>query len=224
MASTTISTFLEEHPSIKHHDPTSPTFPSAQKAWLSLPTSPSLILRPQSATDVEAIVSHCVATSTPFNVRSGGHDSDGRSQVPDILQIDMRDIAHVHVSTDRKTARVGGGILSSDVLGGLEKEGLMAVAGSVGGIGYVGWSTLGGYGAMAPRFGLGFDQIVGARVVNAEGNEVEACGEMLEGLRGGGGNFGVVTELTIKVYPSKEVSIMPCHPAATAELLSQDDR
>lgn len=74
-------------------------------------------------------------------------------------------------------------------------------SGSLSSVGYVGWSTLGGYGALTNRFGLGVDQIVGARVVNAAGEVVDADDDMLEGIRGGGGTLGVIVELTIRVYP-----------------------
>lgn len=73
-------------------------------------------------------------------------------------------------------------------------------------MGYVGWATLGGYGPFSTSHGLGADQIVSAKVVNAKGELVEADSELLQGIRGGGGIFGVIVELTIKVYPLKEVS------------------
>ncbi len=72
-------------------------------------------------------------------------------------------------------------------------------------MGYVGWATLGGYGPFSPNFGLGVDQIVAAKLVNHKGELIEADDELLKGLRGGGGIFGVVVEMTIKVYPLKEV-------------------
>jgi FAD/FMN-containing dehydrogenase len=73
-------------------------------------------------------------------------------------------------------------------------------------VGYVGWATLGGYGPFSTSHGLGVDQIVGAKIVNPKGELVDADEELLQGIRGGGGIFGVITELTIKVYPLKEVS------------------
>lgn len=73
-------------------------------------------------------------------------------------------------------------------------------------MGYVGWSTLGGYGPFSTCYGLGVDQIVAAKVVNAEGQIVDADNDMLTGIRGGGGTLGVITELTIKVYPLEKVS------------------
>lgn len=72
-------------------------------------------------------------------------------------------------------------------------------------VGYTGWATLGGYGPFAANFGLGVDQIVGARVVNGNGELIDADQDMLKGIRGGGGNLGVVVQLTIKVYPLQKV-------------------
>lgn len=78
--------------------------------------------------------------------------------------------------------------------------------GTVAGVGYIGWATLGGYGPFSSKYGLGVDQILGAKLVNAKGDLVDASEELLQGIRGGGGTFGVIVELTIKVYPLKEVS------------------
>lgn len=209
MALPDFTSLLEEHPSIKHYTPASQDFDAVASAFLAVQHKPPVILRPQSAADVAAIITHCTATSTPFVVRSGGHDVQGRSQTAGALRIDMRDIAHVDVAGDRKTARVGGGVLFGPLLKALSAEGLVTPMGSVPDVGYAGWATLGGYGPTMPSFGLGVDQIVGARVVNYKGEIVEADEELLEALRGGGGNFGVVVELTIKVYPEQEVWLTP---------------
>jgi FAD/FMN-containing dehydrogenase len=77
--------------------------------------------------------------------------------------------------------------------------------GTVASVGYVGWATLGGYGPFSTSHGLGADQIVGARLVNAKGELIDAGAELLEGIRGAGGIFGVIVELTVKVYSLKEV-------------------
>jgi FAD/FMN-containing dehydrogenase len=81
--------------------------------------------------------------------------------------------------------------------------------GTVASVGYVGWATLGGYGPFSSSHGLGVDQILSAKLVNAKGELVEASEELLQAIRGAGGSFGVIVELTIKVYPLKEVSKFP---------------
>jgi len=79
----------------------------------------------------------------------------------------------------------------------LAKEGLATLTRSVPSIGYVGWATYGGYDAFSANFGLGADQIVAAKVDK----------RLVGGIRGGGGIFGVIVELTIKAYPMKTVSL-----------------
>lgn len=89
----------------------------------------------------------------------------------------------------------------------------MLYSGSTGTVGYVGWSTGGGYGLFLNLFGLGADQIVGAKLVDAKGDivDVKDGDELIKGIRGAGAIFGVVVELTIKVYPLKQVGCDPEH-------------
>jgi len=218
MASTSLADFFEEHPSIKHYSADSSEYESLKSAFVTPSPNPSVIARPQTAEEVASLVGYCASNDTPFVVRSGGHDLQGRSAKPDMLQIDMREIHYVHVASDRKSALIGGGILHAKLLEELAVHQLVAATGTVGTVGYVGWATLGGYGPLAPSLGLGADQILGAKVVNAEGKVVEADEKLLECLRGGGGCLGVVTELTIKIYPTQEVSI-PCTQGCTQRVM-----
>lgn len=133
----------------------------------------------------------------------------GRTVVEGALVIDLRDINHVQVATDKKTATVGGGTVMKDLVLKLDVEGLVTPVGNTWNVGYVGWATLGGYGPMQHNHGLGIEQLVGAEMVTAKG-EVVTFGEedeRLEGLRGMGGNLGIVTAVTIKVYPKIDVRI-----------------
>lgn len=180
------------------------------------------LARPRTAADVAAVVSFCAVRALPLVVRAGGHDCEARTQVPGALMLDLRDICHVRVDDDadeggegagaqrgvqgQRTARVGGGCLLAGLLAALEARGLTTPVGTISSVGYVGWAVAGGYGPLSGRFGLGVDQIVGARVVTAAGEVVEAEGELLRGLRGAAGALGVVVEVTIKVYPLDKVS------------------
>ncbi|KAH8879287.1 FAD-binding domain-containing protein, partial [Thozetella sp. PMI_491] len=160
---------------------------------------------PKEAKQVADIVRWATATGIPFAVRSGGNDFYGRNIVQGGLIVDMRDIAGVSVSEDRKTATIGGGTIAQEVVTRLEEKGLVAPFGNTWVVGYIGWATLGGYGPLTESLGMGFEGIVGAQVVNAKGDVVEATGEMLEGIRGMGGNLGIITSLTIKVYPARQL-------------------
>lgn len=84
-------------------------------------------------------------------------------------------------------------------------------SGTIASVGYVGWSTLGGYGPLTSHYGLGVDQIIGAKIVNASGEVQTADEEILIGIRGGGGSLGIITELTIKVYPVPKVGFKTSH-------------
>jgi FAD/FMN-containing dehydrogenase len=115
----------------------------------------------------------------------------------------------VAVAADRQSATVGGGILFQDLATKLWHEGLATPVGTIPSVGYVGWAIYGGYGPLSGHWGLGVDQIIGATVVNADGDIVKADETLLKGIRGVGGVFGVIVDLTIKVYPLRSVSPLP---------------
>jgi FAD/FMN-containing dehydrogenase len=140
-----------------------------------------------------------------FTIRTGGNDFYGRFVVDGGLMIDMRELKSIEVAEDKMTATIGGGTIMKDLVEKLADEGLIAPSGNAWTVGYVGWATQGGYGPLTNPLGMGFEGIVGAEVVNAEGEVVQASDEMLEGIRGMGGNLGVITSLTIKVYPNRDV-------------------
>ncbi|KAI1385617.1 FAD-binding domain-containing protein [Hypoxylon trugodes] len=198
----------EQHPSITLLTRSSPEFEAVRACFVKRDSDvPLAIARPRSAADVQALVQYCVANDVDFLVRTGGHDCAGRTQVRDVLTIDMRDIKYVNVAEDEKTATIGGGVLFRDLTKVLDAKGLITPIGTIPTVGYVGWATLGGYGPFSTSHGLGVDQIVSAKLVDAKGELVDASDELLKGLRGGGGIFGVIVEMTIKVYPLKEMLV-----------------
>ncbi|CAK7230296.1 hypothetical protein SBRCBS47491_007538 [Sporothrix bragantina] len=198
--------YLQQHPSVKLHVPEDPDFRCIKECCILKPEAqPFAIAQPQSVEDVQALVRFCTENDVDFVVRAGGHDCAGRSQVHDALSIDMRGLKSVTVDQSALTVRVGGGAMHRDVSAELEKYGLVTPVGSIGSVGYTGWATLGGYGPFSPRLGLGVDQILSARLVNPKGELIEAGEELLTGIRGGGGIFGVIVETTIKAYPLKEI-------------------
>lgn len=133
-------------------------------------------------------------------MRCGGHDSWGRSAVDGALIIDLRELDEIILSDDKKSVKIGGGVISENLTKFLAMHGLVAVQGGCSSVGYTNWAATGGYGTLNGKFGMGCDQIVGAMIVNGEGEVVDADEEMLWGLRGGGCNFGVAVSLDVKVY------------------------
>lgn len=189
---------------IRHMTPASLEYESLRQAYSASHDQPFVIVRPRTAAEVSTLLKHCRAKSIPFVVRAGGHDLFGRSTLHGGLTIDLRDINYVHVNHDKKTARIGGGIIFSKLLEDLARHNLHVPTGTVGTVGFVGWAMGGGYGDSCAWAGLGLDQILRAKVVNANGELMDADDEMLKGIRGSGG-FGIIVEATIQVYAFKEV-------------------
>ncbi|RBR23150.1 uncharacterized protein FIESC28_04145 [Fusarium coffeatum] len=204
MNSSNVLTELEAHLSntqAKVYHPDHPEYTKLQECFIDKPVQTLATVRPQTAADVASILQFCLKNNIGFCIRTGGHDCASRTLVQGALVIDMRDIKHVTISDDKQTAKVGGGILSGGLCEILGKEGLATPVGTIASVGYTGWATLGGYGPLTSHYGMGVDQIIGAKVVTANGEIRDADEEMLVGIRGGGGSVGIIVELTIKVYP-----------------------
>lgn len=200
-----LTDFLNSWPTLKVIHRSDPNFETIKPGFLSSPDVQLLIVRPQDEQDAAALIGHLTSTSVPFTIRAGGHDISSRFVAQDAVQIDLRDIAHVHVSDDKSFARVGGGVITQDLLNALAEQELMAVFGNAASVGWCAWAMNGGYGIMSGKYGLGCDQIIGARVVLASGDVVEADERLLKALRGAGTAFGAIIELRIKVYSLTKV-------------------
>lgn len=140
-----------------------------------------------------------------ISVRSGGHHIAGFAVADGSLTIDVSNIKTIAVDIEHHTITVGAGVKTGELTAEAQKYGLAVPVGTASGTGVTGVALGGGIGYLRSVYGLTCDQIVGARVVNADGeviivNETENP-ELLWALRGGGGNFGVVTELQLKAHP-----------------------
>lgn len=166
---------------------------------------PAGIVVPNTAEEVGALVRWARIAGVEITVRSGGNDFFGRNVTDDGLIVDMRDIDEITVAPDNKTVTLGGGVITQNLLRALDGEGLIVPCGNTWVIGYVGWATIGGYGPLTHLLGMGFEGIVAAQVVNADGEVIEAGEDLLEGIRGMGGNLGIITSLTVKTYPTRRV-------------------
>jgi FAD/FMN-containing dehydrogenase len=198
--------FLESYPTVKYIQPSSPDYSSARTIFISSNRdTPLAIVQPQSPSDVAALVKYAKSQSIPFTLRCGGHNLEGRSVAQGALLIDLRALTDVSISPDRKSATVQGGIILEELGTKLSAEGLCTPIGATPTVGYVGWALYGGYGSFSSKWGLGVDQILGATVINPDGEIITADESLLEGIRGAGGLFGVIIDLTIKVYPFASV-------------------
>ena len=144
-----------------------------------------------------------MTSDLPLSVRGGGHDWAGRA-LCDGLVIDLSAMNDTVIAADNRSARIAGGASASDVLGVTDPHGLAAVTGSCGAVGMAGFTLGGGYGPCIGRFGLALDNLLAAEVVLEDGRIVTASdsneAELFWALRGGGGNFGVVTAMHYRLH------------------------
>jgi hypothetical protein len=154
--------------------------------------------------DVQSAIRAARSCDIPLSVRGGGHDWAGRALCNGLV-IDLSRMNSVAVDLDNHTAGISGGARAADALAVTDPLRVAVVAGSVGSVGMTGFTLGGGYGALIGRFGLALDNLVAAEVVLADGRIVTAKHddeeELFWALRGGGGNFGVVTEMQHRLHP-----------------------
>jgi FAD/FMN-containing dehydrogenase len=182
---------------------------------------PRAVAHCQTPEDVQSAIRAARDCDLSLSVRGGGHDWAGRA-LCDGLVIDLRGMNRVEAYHENCTARVGGGARASDVLNATGPLDLAAVTGSVGSVGMTGLTLGGGYGPLIGRFGLALDNLLAAEVVLGDGRIVTAVPgreeELFWALRGGGGNFGVVTDMHIQLHHLPSVrSGMLIYPFAEAK-------
>src|SRR5262245_33329090 len=164
---------------------------------------PRAVAHCRTPQDVRAAILAARDCDIALSVRGGGHDWAGRA-LCDGLVIDLSGMNTVVVERENQTVRIAGGARAADVAAVADRLGLAAVTGSVGAVGMAGLTLGGGYGPLIGRFGLALDNLVAAEIVLADGHIVAAEHdheeELFWALRGGGGNFGVVTAMRHRLH------------------------
>ena len=171
---------------------------------------PALVVRPRDPDEVAAAIRYATRHDVAVSVRSGGHSPLGHSTNTGGIVIDLAHLDGVDVlDADRRLVRVGGGATWGKVSATLDPYGWALTAGDTSDVGVGGLTLGGGMGWMVRRHGLAIDNLVGARVVTADGRLVTASGEehpdLFWALRGGGGNFGVVVDFDFVAQPVSTV-------------------
>jgi FAD/FMN-containing dehydrogenase len=166
---------------------------------------PAAIARVADTDDIATCLVWARRTGTQVAIRAGGHSVAGVSLNDGGLVIDVRSLDSIHVDPVSRTARVGSGLTWARVDAATQEHGLATTGGRVSTTGVVGLTLGGGSGWLERSYGLSCDNLIGATLVSAAGDVVRASEdedpELLWALRGGGGNFGVVTELEFRLYP-----------------------
>ncbi|MHB8694982.1 MAG: FAD-binding oxidoreductase, partial [Solirubrobacteraceae bacterium] len=183
----------------------------ARRVWNgSIDRRPAAIVRCRSVDDVRNTVRAAVRFELPLAVRGGGHSAPGFSTCDRGIMLDLTSMNDVVVDPDTRIARVGGGACWGDVDRTAALHGLATTGGLVSTTGVGGLTLGGGIGWLMGNCGLACDNLLAADIVTATGDVVRAGNggdsELLWGLRGGGGNFGVATSFEFQLHSLPEVT------------------
>ena len=170
---------------------------------------PAMVVRAGGVADVIAAVRHARAHDLPLAVRGGGHSIAGFCVCDDGMVLDLRRLRGIRVDPTTRTARADAGCTWADLDHATHAFGLATTGGIVSTTGIAGLTLGGGIGHLARRCGLAVDNLVSADVVTADGEflicDADHDAELFWALRGGGGNFGVLTSLEFRLHPVAEV-------------------
>ncbi|KAK9414717.1 hypothetical protein SUNI508_11000 [Seiridium unicorne] len=216
---------IEKYPDIHIYTKSNPRFSEISKVRTEKTDMEALaIVRPMNEAEISATVTHCAEAGISITIRSGGNDIAERSRSHGGVVIDVRSLDSMVLAADHQSVRIGGGVTLGNALRFLDANDLDTPCGWGQEVGYVAWACGGGYGVECGSRGLGVDQVLAGRIVTASGEVLVLNGDGEHqdawwALRGGGaGIIGVVSELTVKVYPKlKALAGYVWFPYAEAE-------
>ncbi len=183
-----------------------PQYDTARMLWNGMHDKrPALIARCMSAADVREAVTFARERELLVAVRGGGHSWPGKSVCDGGIVIDLSQMSNVRVDPERRRAFVQGGTLLGGLDAGAREHGLITTAGVVSHTGVGGFTLGGGFGRLNRKFGLTIDNLKSAEITTANGQthriSEEEQPDLFWAIRGGGGNFGVVTEFEYQLHP-----------------------
>ena len=185
---------------------------------------PAVVIRVASAADVAAVLNFAQAADLEIAVRSGGHSTSGFGCADGALVVDTRDLNTIEVDTDARTAWAGAGCTAGEVTLAVEQHGLIVGFGDSATVGIAGLTLGGGIGYLVRKHGLTIDSLLAVEIVTASGDILIADeahhADLFWGVRGGGGNFGVVTRFKYRLHPLPAFTGGPLVLPPTPEIIA----
>ncbi len=190
--------------------PGDPDYEAAREAKNTIYNrKPAIIVRAEDAADVSRSITFARRFGLPLTVKGGGHSIGGHSVNNGGLVIDMRRMNNIRVDAENRTAWAQSGAVAREFLAAVEPYGLAVPFGDAGSVGLGGITLGGGIGYLVRKHGLTIDNLLGIEMVTADGQIIQATetenAELFWALRGGGGNFGVVTGFQYKLVDVPQI-------------------
>jgi FAD/FMN-containing dehydrogenase len=165
---------------------------------------PAVIVRCRTTNDVVAALAFARRAGLEISIRGGGHNVAGRAVTDGGVMIDLAEMKGITVDPDRATATAEGGVIWGELNDDAAEHGLAVTGGAVSGTGIAGYTLGGGLGWLMAKYGLAADNLLAAELVTAEGDilhvDTASHRDLFWALRGGGGNFGIVTSFTYRLH------------------------
>jgi FAD/FMN-containing dehydrogenase len=185
-------------------------YESARRVWNGMiDRHPAIVVRCAGTSDVVEAIRFARREALTVAVRGGGHNVAGNATCDDGLVIDLTPMQGVHVDPARQSARAQGGLTWGEFDKQTQAHGLATTGGLVTTTGIAGFTLGGGIGWLMRKHGLACDNLLAAELVTAEGGVIQVSEaehpELMWALRGGGGNFGVVTEFEFRLHPVSHI-------------------
>lgn len=185
---------------------------------------PAALVRPANTADVASAVAFARDAGLELAIRSGGHSTIGGSTCEGGLVIDLRDLKTIEIDETDQTAWVGAGLTAGEIVAALEPRKLIIGFGDSASVGVGGITLGGGIGYLTRKFGLTLDSLLAAEIVTDRGVTIVASEtnhpDLFWALRGGGGNFGVVTRFRFRLQSLPDFVGGPLILPATAEVIA----
>ncbi|HUW15854.1 MAG TPA: FAD-binding oxidoreductase [Actinomycetes bacterium] len=190
--------------------PGDPGYDDARRVYnFMIDRRPAAVVKCADAADVAAVVRYAAGTGTELAVRGGAHSVPGFGTADDAIVADLSGLSSVDVDASERTARAGGGVTWGGFNEATAAHGLATTGGIISTTGVGGLTLGGGIGYLSRGYGLSCDNLISAQVVTATGDTVTASEsehpDLFWALRGGGGNFGIVTEFTFRLHEVGEI-------------------